>query len=551
MVFSMRIVNTINANMISFAIQTKKVLALVAVLLMSVSASAQPRGLELRRSEKLADAMFVVVNNPGELQLKIPVKMIPAIRRLKVEGVLSTEDVSFLRKLATRTSLKDTLGKRLEPFFDLDLMDATIPARGVSNRRSSVIPDYFLNGSKLLRRVFLPINTDRVSDYAFQNCENLREVHMPMTVTSFGRNAFKGCKSLTVVSSPRALNTIENGCFEDCKNLQHFALFNGLVKIGNTAFKNTAITAIRLPETVKQIGNEAFANTAIETINIPDGMQEVNARAFEGCYYLKDIRVSAQNSYYSNVDGILFNKQRTVIVRVPVSYGGSYMIPEGVISIGSYAFSECKNISEVLFPSTLTRIGESAFRNCKNIREAELPASVQSLGRAAFAGCGLNGIDLSGIKQMGQEVFLGCVNLSEVRLPMLEQLPASSFQGCRSLAAIELPKTLKSIGKKSFKGCQKLTKIELPQSLTAIDEEAFADCLSLEDFEFPTSATTIGSDILHGCKNLKTVTCPWKEPIKIKTISNNKATLLRVPSGAEELYHKAKGWKKFKQIDTF
>lgn len=531
-----------------FIAKPKQVFALVILMLLSLNVTAQQRGLDMKKSD-VPDAMLVVVNNPGELQSKIPEKMVSAIRRLKVEGTLSKDDISFLRRLAIRSSLKDTLGRRLDPFFDLDLMDANIYVGGAFGIRTHVIPDHFLNGSTILRRIYLPVNTERVGDSAFEGCVNLREVHMPMSVNFIGSCAFKGCKALTEVSSPKSLTIMENGCFEDCGNLQHFTLFEGLTRIGNTAFKNTAITQIRIPSSVRQIGDEAFANTAIESIDIPDGMQDVNARAFEGCKYLQNINVSPQNSYYCNVDGVLCNKQKTVLIRVPVIKSGTYKIPEGITEIGRYAFSECEKINEVQFPKSLMRIGECAFRNCKNMNKAELPTSLQALGKAAFAGSGLRSIDISGVKEVSGEVFAGCQSLSEAKLPMIEQLPASFFEDCTALTAIELPKNLKSIGNSSFKGCQKLAFIELPQSLTTIDDNAFADCLSLESIKFPLSVTTIGHKTLYGCKNLKSVTCPWKEPLSIKDIINNKATLLWVPLGSEELYKKAKGWKKFKEVE--
>ena len=530
-------------------IKTHKLYTLVVFLLASLHVAAQPKGMNVRLGEP--DAMIVTVDNPGELKAKIPEKMVHAIRRLRVEGTLSKEDLSFLRTLAMRSSLQDTLGRRLDPFFDLDLMDANIYVGGVFGIRTHVIPDRFLNGSTLLRRIYLPINTERIGEYAFDGCVNLREVSMPMSVNYIGSCAFKGCKALTEVSYPKSLTTMENGCFEDCVNLQHFTLFDGLVKIGNTAFRNTGITQIKIPNSVKQIGDEAFANTAIESINIPDGMEDINPRAFEGCKSLQHINVSPQNRIYCNVDGTIYLKEKKIIIRVPVIKSGTYRVPEGVIGIGKYAFSECHNINEVLLPKSLLRIGEGAFRNCNNISKVTLPATLELLDKAAFSGSGLRSIDLSGVKELHEGLFVGCGNLSEVKLPMLEQLPASIFEGCRALTAIELPKSLKVIGKSSFKDCEKLANIALPQSLTTIEDEAFYNCQSIESFEFPLSVTNLGRKTLYDCKNLNSVKCPWQEPLEIKDVINNKKTVLRVPSGTEDVYKKAKGWKKFKQIETF
>ena len=530
-------------------VKLHKLYALVVFMFLSLHVAAQSKGMNVRLGEP--DAMIVTVDNPGELKAKIPEKMVHAIRRLRVEGTLSKEDLSFLRTLAMRSSLQDTLGHRLDPFFELDLMDANIYMSGIFGLRTHVVPDHFLNGSTLLRRIYLPVNTERIGEYAFDGCVNLREVNMPMTVNFIGSCAFKGCKALTEVSYPKSLTTLDNGCFEDCVNLQHFTLFDRLVRIGNAAFRNTGITEIKIPGSVKQIGDEAFANTGIESINIPDGMEDINPRAFEGCKSLQHINVSPQNRIYCNVDGTLFLKDKSIIIRVPVIKSGTYKVPEGVMGIGKYAFSECHQINEVLLPKSLLRIGEGAFRNCKNISKITLPATLELIDKEAFSGSGLRSIDLSGVKDLRDGLFLGCGNLSEVKLPMLEQLPASIFEGCTALTAIELPKNLKVIGKYSFKGCEKLGRIALPQSLITIDDEAFYNCQSIESVEFHTALTNLGRKTLYDCKNLKSVICPWQEPLQIKDIINNKKTILRVPSGSEDLYKKAKGWKKFKQIETF
>jgi hypothetical protein len=375
------------------------------------------------------------------------------------------------------------------------------------------------------------------------------------------------------VEFSKSLRTIDGGCFENCKKLQRVLLPDALENIGSTAFKNTAITKIHIPANVKHIGPEAFNGTAIEFIDIPDGMQNIDARAFEGCRNLKDISVSPQNKYYTKIGDVLVNKQKTVLVRVPVITAGVYKIPEGITAIGNCAFSACDKITEVQCPQTLTKIGEGAFVNCGNLLKIELPATLQSIGRVAFQETGLRSIDLSSVKELGEAVFFHCEHLSQVKLPMLEKIPTCMFEGCKSLVTIELPKNLKSVDPAAFKDCESLEAVEFPQTVQNIGKEAFnectalkivklsplstfgdecfRDCKSLETFEFPQSVTTIGHKMLYGCKNLKTVTVFWPTPPKTKNLANTKATILRVPSGTEDLYKKDKGWKKFKQIEGF
>lgn len=328
----------------------------------------------------MSEGFTVVVHKPSELKQRIPERMVPAVRRLRVEGVLSSEDVRFLQRLASRTTLKDTLGKRLEPFFDLDLADATIPEGSFGSKKGVTrIPADFMRGSTILRRIVLPINTEHIGKGAFQNCKKLREIQIPMGVKSIDSQAFSGDGEIINVALPRTLRKIGNGCFENCVGLQEIVLHDGLEEIGSSAFKNTAITKILMPETVRSIGAEAFANTAIEYIEIPRSLNNINFAAFDGCKNLQSFYVSAENRNYSDVEGMLTNKERTAVVRVATGRIGTCKIPEGITGIDDYAFSGCGKIREVKFPQSLKQMGKGAFKNCVGLGKVEVSSRITVL----------------------------------------------------------------------------------------------------------------------------------------------------------------------------
>ena len=138
-------------------------------------------------------AWSVKLDKSGTLNKRIPEKLIPAIRVLKVSGRLSNQDVEFIKQLAHRKTLKDTLGNILEPYFDLDLSNATIMmTNSFSKSGVSDIPDGFLKGSKLLRRILLPMNTEKIGRYAFQGCVQIKEIKLPMGTKSVGAYSFSG-----------------------------------------------------------------------------------------------------------------------------------------------------------------------------------------------------------------------------------------------------------------------------------------------------------------------------------------------------------------------
>jgi len=100
--------------------------------------------------------------------------------------------------------------------------------------------------------------------------------------------------------------------------------------------------------------------------------------------------VDAQNSAYSSVDGVLFNKDRTVLIKYPEGkQGTSYTIPATVTTIGKHAFSGCENLANISIPPGVTSIESDAFSFCDSLTSISIPASVSSVGYFAFFECPL------------------------------------------------------------------------------------------------------------------------------------------------------------------
>ena len=141
---------------------------LSTLICISILSTLSVQGQRSDGNKKRQDVLYVVVHKPGELSKRVPKKLFPAIGKMKVEGILSNDDVRFLRSMAGRQILKDTLGNRLEPYFDLDLEDATIVESSLLARKNITrIPDGFMRNGKLLRRIVLPANTETIGADAF------------------------------------------------------------------------------------------------------------------------------------------------------------------------------------------------------------------------------------------------------------------------------------------------------------------------------------------------------------------------------------------------
>ena len=117
---------------------------------------------------------------------------------------------------------------------------------------------------------------------------------------------------------------------------------------------------------VTTIGERAFAYcTSLVSIDIPNSVTTIGELAFFYCKSLASISVASDNPNYIGIDGVLFNKDKTMIVIYPAGKDGSvYTIPNSVTTIGEYAFASCTSLASVNIPNSVTTIGEFAFAEC-------------------------------------------------------------------------------------------------------------------------------------------------------------------------------------------
>ncbi|MBI3870719.1 MAG: leucine-rich repeat domain-containing protein [Verrucomicrobia bacterium] len=298
------------------------------------------------------------------------------------------------------------------------------------------------------------------------------------------------------------------------------------------------------------------------TIVIPNTIggrrvRHIRFETFLGCTNLSAINVDPENSYYASVDGVLFDKNLTTLLRCPEGRTGNYVIPdmvrrieddafagctrlvslsipEGMTDLGFAAFSGCTGLESVGIPDSVTTIDFGAFGGCTNLASVTIPANVTTIGEAAFLGCArLTTVTIgSGVISMGDEVFRDCTGLNNVVIPNgLTSISEDAFWGCTSLAGLLLPESvsrieegafsgctgltnvafpngLTSIGLVAFRGCNNLSSVTLPNGLTAIELETFAECTRLSSVRFPSSVTSIGAGAFSSCVNLSSVTLP-------------------------------------------
>ena len=325
----------------------------------------------------------------------------------------------------------------------------------------------------------------------------------------------------------------------------------------NTTSANTTVKSIILPETLTSIGNNTFANfKGLTSIVIPDTVTSIGAYAFYYCSELKEVTLPLSASLYTyssssysylprasfyqcnKIAKMNFTKgtatsipdyNLTTIDYLPWNSNTTAMeiiLPEGITSIGAYAFSYISEMDTFTIPDSVTNISsnaflysdmkkikmsknittiaQSAFKNCK-FEELELPDTVTSIGKDAFSGCSnwkSENFKLpENLTQLNENVFYGCKNLTgTLEIPSkFNTIPSSCFYGT-GFSNIVLPDTITTIKNSAFQRCTNLESIDFPKNLETIGNNAFDGCTSITgDLVFPDTVTTVGSCAFQKC----------------------------------------------------
>lgn len=362
----------------------------------------------------------------------------------------------------------------------------------------------------------------------------------------------------------------------------------GVTSVGNFAFYYlNKVTDITLPTSVERIGNYAFSYcSALKTVLIPtnSALTSIGDNAFQACpaieslwlpatisvinYYTLygfngNIVIDTNNPNYSSIDGVLYNKNKTTILRCPPNKTGVFEIPNTVKIIGVFSFDNCHNISGIVIPNSVTDIQNYAFSNAKGIYSSiiNLPASVRYIGRMAFGNNSFNKISIDSanpyfsiengiIYDKNKENLYRCHNVDGdvVNIPLsVHTIADSAFFDCYYIRKVQLPASVQRIGNKAFYHAG-IKSIELPDKLSSIGYAAFDSCFFLTSVVFPASLQEVRDKAFY-CASVSSFyvnnTVPFSFGNNNVFLSN---AVLYVPSGTKSTYEKANGWSAFKQI---
>lgn len=238
--------------------------------------------------------------------------------------------------------------------------------------------------------VSIPNSVYAIKRGAFQFCKSLTSVTLPNGLTELGKSAFYNCLALTDITIPSSLSQIEEATFAYCYALTSVSLPNSITSIGYQAFESCrSLAEIDIPSQIATIGYRAFAHcSALPIVSIPSNTISIGQGAFRNCSSLTAINVDASNEYYSSIDGVLFDKNQSLLLRYPAGKEeNSYSIPSSVSSINE-AFWGCSSLENIDIPESVISIEGYAFQSCYSLQSISFPSSLRTLGECdVLAGC--------------------------------------------------------------------------------------------------------------------------------------------------------------------
>ncbi|MDD4406308.1 MAG: leucine-rich repeat protein [Parabacteroides sp.] len=246
----------------------------------------------------------------------------------------------------------------------------------------------------------------------------------------------------------------------------------------------SGLTSVIIPNSVTSIGAYAFEGCSnLENIEIPDSVAEIGGWVFFGCTSLINIYVAPENPNYSSLEGVLFNRDGTVLIQYPAKKEGIYTIPEGVISFGDYAFYNCTGLTSLVLPESMNVLGQNAFYKFNGLQQIHLPSTLEAIG---------------------EDAFFGCVNLQEINIPdTVTSIGAGAFANCKSLEVLDIPAYVKTIGDSAFYRCEKLKFAYIPDSCVEAGSYMFKHCYALETVIMGAGIKEVQDGFFLGCGYIK------------------------------------------------
>ncbi len=248
---------------------------------------------------------------------------------------------------------------------------------------TKVAPRSFVN-CKWLTCISLPDSVTEIGRQAFANCTSLVKTVLPSRLTVINTMTFAYCTSLTSINLADSVTEICEGAFTGCSNLSDIVLPTSIKSIRKDAFSScTKLTTINLPDGVQNVDAKAFYDTGLTSVSVPPSVSHIGVLA--SCFFLREFKVDALNTKFCDIDGVLFNATKKILIRYPAARTAStYVIPDGTRIIGTGAFCRCHSIETLVIPASVNYVSDNAFLQSSIKRIINNAPTPQYVGKNAL-----------------------------------------------------------------------------------------------------------------------------------------------------------------------
>ena len=241
-----------------------------------------------------------------------------------------------------------------------------------------------------------------------------------------------------------------------------------------------SIQTVIIENGITGIESGAFGKN-FSSITVPKSVVGISENVFFECTNLAFIDVDENNTAYCDIDGVLFDKDKTVLIRCPAKKEGKLVIPDSVETIEDSALDDCSSLTSITIPTNFTAsikrsLHETLFNDCDG-----LVSIIVSKNNSKY-------YDIDGVLFNTDNQLL--------------------LYPRKKMGDYEIPAGTTSLGELSFQHCSELTAVTIPESLTDIGAYAFFDCSNLSSVVIPNTVKTVYNGVFEKCSSTITILNP-------------------------------------------
>ncbi|MBQ7871212.1 MAG: leucine-rich repeat protein [Oscillospiraceae bacterium] len=460
------------------------------------------------------DGIRVIADNAFKSNTSIKHVVLPAtVEEIGYRAFYGCSNLESINLPETMTSLGEQSFYNCKKLTTLGLDDKGLIPKGLT-----VIPvGCFYNCNALEGALIVPEGVTTICKEAFYGLKAITSITLPETLVSWGDGyaQFSGCAAVTEINLPTSITTLPRNCFFNCTALTELPDLKNVTELGQACFQNCyGLLSVTVPAQITVMGNNVFYGCKALTTAHIEGDPTMGESIFEKCVALTTVTgnfTTIPVEMFRDCDGMV-----------------SFTVPDGVTSIGKYAFYGCDLLESVIVPATYNApsltVGEEPFKTCKlctGFTVAEGCTALKYVDGILYSGDGKTLIALpvdfaettfavaEGVETIAPFAFKGKTKLKTVTFPeSLKTIGENAFQGCTALTAIDLPDGVTTVGAYAFSECSAVTTLDLGKSLTSVEPYAFNKLTKVTAIVLPETVQYVAEYAFYNCNVATTITMP-------------------------------------------